>query len=115
MRRWLNVTIRQPTFTGGQTHLNPILGQRLGKMVLAEKFRCILTCQHISPLHVVLANRSSGVGHVGTTQFSVGLLGMYSDIQERDELEIDGVRYNIKSVGLQRLTQRTRLRVVRKP
>ena len=62
-----------------------------------------------------IGERVEGSATLGTTQFSVGLLGMHSDIQERDDLEIDNVRYNIVSVGLQRLTQRTRLRVVRKP
>ena len=51
---------------------------------------------------------------IGTTNFTVGLRGMYNDIQERDEVEIDNVRYNIKSVGVQRLAERTRLRVERK-
>ena len=60
-----------------------------------------------------IGERVEGSATLGATQFSVGLLGMYSDISEEDELEIDGVRYNIVSVGLQRLTQRTRMRVVR--
>ena len=51
---------------------------------------------------------------IGTTNFTVGLRGMYNDIQERDEVEIDSVRYNILSVGVQRLAERTRLRVEKK-
>ena len=62
-----------------------------------------------------IGEREFGSTTLSTANFTVGLQGVYTDIRERDEVEIDGVRYNIVHVGVQRLTQRTRMRVARKP
>ena len=70
---------------------------------------------HFEVLTGGVGERTYGGATLGTTAFTIGLQGMYSDIKESDDIIIDNVRYNILSVGIQRLAQRTRMRVARKP
>lgn len=59
--------------------------------------------------------RAIGSADIATTRYYIGLQGILDDIGEQDEVQIGDDSFNIVSVGVQRLAQRTRINCVRKP